>query len=446
METLRAAFADRPRPLLSYGVPFEKSLQKHIDDLFHAFRIYIICSGSLASNTDVLDRIEKAIGKDKIVGTRIGMKSHTYWSEILEIVNEARSVDVDLILTIGAGSLTDGGKVVALIYILRRFVLLLYYTNVYSTNTIHHLQIQKHINNSPNQQSLSNNIHTETDLSTLPAGPNQRPEIHPPKTPLISIPTTLSAGEYSHFAGATHDKTYHKHYFQSPTRGPELVILDPALTTTTPDSIWLSTGVRAIDHCIETFVAVKGNSEKKDRLALHALGLLVPGLLGCKADRGDEGARLQCQLGSVDAMAACTGGDAVELGASHGIGHQLGPVGVGHGETSCVLLPAVCKFNARYGANVERQERMKGFLLGMREVGEVLGRRGLDGEKVDLGDVLDAVIRELGMPRSLKEVGVGRKLLDELAEKSLQDRWCKTNPVPLTEKSQVLEILEMVLE
>jgi alcohol dehydrogenase class IV len=95
---------------------------------------------------------------------------------------------------------------------------------------------------------------------------------------------------------------------------------------------------------------------------------------------------------------------------------------------------------------VERQERLKEFLLGMREVEEVLGRRGLDREQVDLGDVMDAVIRELGMPRSLREVGLGRELLDELAEKSLHDRWCKSNPVPLTEKSQVLEILETVLE
>ncbi|QRD81644.1 aconitate hydratase mitochondrial precursor [Aspergillus flavus] len=360
METLRTAFADRPRPLLSYGVPFETAAAKHINDLFHASRVYIICSSSLSRNTDVLDRLNTSIGKNKIVGTRIGMRSHTYWSEILEIVHEARDSGADLILTIGAGSLTDGAKVVAL--------------------------------------ALSNNVQTKADLSKLPVTPSQQATIHAPTIPIISIPTTLSAGEYSNFAGATDDTTQRKHTFQSPLKGPELVILDPSLTTTTPDSIWLSTGIRAVDHCIETFVAVEHTSEKTDRLALHALGLLVPGLLGCKVDKGDVEARLQCQLGSVDAMAACTAG--VQLGASHGIGHQLGP----------------------------------------------LGRRGLDATKVDLGDVLDVVIRELGMPRSLKDVGVGRDQLDQLAENSLHDRWCKTNPVPLTEKSQILEILEMVVE
>jgi alcohol dehydrogenase class IV len=192
--------------------------------------------------------------------------------------------------------------------------------------------------------------------------------------------------------------------------------------------------------------AIHGTSEKTDKHALHALDLLVPGLLRCKHDPSATEARLQCQLGAVDAMAALTGSSPVDLGASHGIGHQLGPLGVGHGETSCILLPAVCKFNAKHGANREQQERVRQFLVRNGEVGRVLRERGVDADTADLGDVLDAVIRELGMPRSLKEVGVGSDKLDELAANSLHDRWCKTNPVPLTDKEQVLEILEMVVE
>jgi alcohol dehydrogenase class IV len=123
----------------------------------------------------------------------------------------------------------------------------------------------------------------------------------------------------------------------------------------------------------------------------------------------------------------------------------LGPLGVGHGETSCILLPAVCKFNAAKGANVSRQARVHKFLTENPLVGEVLKKYKVEPNSSDLGDVLDAVIRELGMPRSLKDVGVGRDKLDLLAENSLHDRWCQTNPVPLKEKSQVLEILEMVV-
>jgi alcohol dehydrogenase class IV len=90
----------------------------------------------------------------------------------------------------------------------------------------------------------------------------------------------------------------------------------------TPDSIWLSTGVRAIDHCVESLCAIEGTTPESDELARRALSLLVPGLLRCKKSREDREAHLQCQLGSIDAMAACTGGS-IELGASHGIGHQV---------------------------------------------------------------------------------------------------------------------------
>lgn len=176
-------------------------------------------------------------------------------------------------------------------------------------------------------QALANNVHTTSDLSTLAEGPNRRSTINPPTVPIISIPTSLSAGEYSNFAGGTDDATRRKHSFQHPTRGPALVILDPALAATTPDSIWLSTGIRAVDHCVETLCSTMGYDET-DELAEKALGKLVPGLLRCKRDKGDLEARLDCQLGSVDAMAACTGGfhgRTVELGASHGIGHQVCP-------------------------------------------------------------------------------------------------------------------------
>lgn len=118
METFRPAFVDRPRPLLSYGIPFPESVSRHVVDTFHAERVYVICSGSLAKNTDSLARIAETLKKVKveIVGKRIGMKSHTLWSEVLEITEDARACSADLILTIGGGTLTDGAKVIAFVY------------------------------------------------------------------------------------------------------------------------------------------------------------------------------------------------------------------------------------------------------------------------------------------------------------------------------------------
>lgn len=106
-------------------------------------------------------------------------------------------------------------------------------------------------------------------------------------------------------------------------------------------------------------------------------------------------------------------------------------------------MPAVMRFNKP--VNEAKQTKVLQTLWAEPAVEDVLKRRGVEREGGDLADVLDALFRELGMPRSLKEVGVGRGLLQGLAEGSLSDRYCKSNPVPLRERGQVLEILEMVV-
>ena len=105
------------------------------------------------------------------------------------------------------------------------------------------------------------------------------------------------------------------------------------------------------------------------------------------------------------------------------------------------MLPAVCKWNAAQGANNARQQACIDILMADTEVRRLMG----SCKSADLGDILDAVIRELGMPRTLKEKGIGRDKFDLLAENSLKDQWIKTNAKPITEKSQVMEILEMVV-
>lgn len=114
-ETIRPAFTNRERPLLSYGIAFPAAAARHVTETFNASRVYVICSGSLARNTDALDKLTAALGPGKVVGHRIGMQSHTLWSEVLEIVEDARNVQADLLLTLGAGTLTDGAKIAAFV-------------------------------------------------------------------------------------------------------------------------------------------------------------------------------------------------------------------------------------------------------------------------------------------------------------------------------------------
>lgn len=86
------------------------------------------------------------------------------------------------------------------------------------------------------------------------------------------------------------------------------------------------------------------------------------------------------------------------------------------------------------------------MLIQSQEVRGLIEKSGKSVDDTDLGDILDLVIRALGMPRTLNEVGVGREKLDSLAQNTLTDPWSPTNPEPITTKEQVLEILEMVVE
>jgi alcohol dehydrogenase class IV len=99
-------------------------------------------------------------------------------------------------------------------------------------------------------------------------------------------------------------------------------------------------------------------------------------------------------MGVVEAVQGLKSG--LPMGGSHGIGHQLGPLGVGHGETSCILLPAVLKYN--YAHSDEKVRTLQGKILGVfwgdGTITEVLTKRGLKKETADAGDVVGAVISE----------------------------------------------------
>lgn len=112
-EVYSAAF-DSGYPHISYGLPFPQACAKHIDETFHASKVYIIASGSLSRNTDHVKDLEAALG-NKVVGVRNGMQPHTLWSECLSIIAQCRDLQADLIVTLGAGSLTDAAKIISLV-------------------------------------------------------------------------------------------------------------------------------------------------------------------------------------------------------------------------------------------------------------------------------------------------------------------------------------------
>ncbi|KAK3683004.1 alcohol dehydrogenase [Podospora appendiculata] len=409
----------KPKPFVSIGLPFAQACKHHAAETFGAKRVYIIVSSSISKTSSFTD-LKDALG-DSVVGVRYGIRPHVPWTDVLEVAADLRDLAADLIVTLGAGSLTDGAKVAAL--------------------------------------AVANSAFTLDALDKLHIGanPKQRATLQACTIPTINIPTSLSGGEYNTSGGATDARNHRKSAFRHPSSGAQLVILDPALTVSTPERVWLSSGMRAIDHCVEGLCSLwfrpgEGGGEGEDsRKAeveawlVKGLSLLLPSLLVTKRHPNDLDARRSEMLGVIEPFRAFQSG--VSMGASHGIGHQLGPLGVGHGETSCVMLPSVLRWNRDNGDAwvVARQRKVLDVFWSDPTVEDALKRRGLSRDTAGAGDVVAAFVDELGMPACLRDVGVGRDQLRDLARNAMTDRDIPTNPVAIGRVEQVAEILEMAL-
>jgi maleylacetate reductase len=275
---------------------------------------------------------------------------------------------------------------------------------------------------------MSNAIESPEDLDRLATrvhadGRIERPEFHAPTVPCTVISTTLSAGEFSALAGCTDTAKGMKENFLHPQASPRSVILDPALTLHTPEWLWLSTGIRAVDHAVEDLCSIN-TQPISEATSFQALRLLGRGLRAVKKDPANLDARLDCQLGAWMSIIGSSAG--VHKGASHGIGHVLGgTAGVPHGYTSCVMLPHVLRFNQ--SVNAVQQQR----------VSEALG----DPDKPAC-EVVAELVAQLGLPSTLSEVGVQAQMLDLIAHNAMHDRLIHTNPRKIHGPEDVRRILD----
>jgi maleylacetate reductase len=242
---------------------------------------------------------------------------------------------------------------------------------------------------------------------------------------MVAIPTTLSAAEFTAFAGVTDVSRRSKEGYGHPLLAPRAVVLDPAMTLSTPPQLWFSTGMKAVDHAVEQ-LCNPVRSPYADALAEAGLKRLAPqGLLATKAHPGDLDARLECQLGMWLAMAGASAGRG--LGASHAIGHTLGgSFGVPHGLTSCVALPAVLRWNE--GVANDRQ-KLVAALMGNPEL--------------SASDAVRALAHALDLPTDLAAIGIGPGQFRAIAEHTLHDRGIRSNPRPIKGADDIIEILEL---
>ncbi|CAJ2505747.1 Uu.00g131410.m01.CDS01 [Anthostomella pinea] len=399
----------KAKPYVSHGLSFEKACAHHAEQTFHASRVYVIVSKSI-SKTPAFTALKEALG-DKLVGVRYGILPHTPWGDVFELTADLKAKEVDLIITLGGGSISDGVKLA------RLFVA----NGVTTTQGV--------------------DVLWEKCNSMMGSQPAERDDVKPATIPCINVPTTLSGGEFTPAGGATDPKTHHKRVLRHESMYADIVVFDPSLSVSTPAHVWLSTGVRAVDHCIEGLYANAPDARPEISPELiNALRTLLVSLLQTKKNWYDTEARLKSMLAVKDSIKGVFNG----IGASHGIGHQLGPMGVGHGETSCVMLPYVLKYNWQHGDEKVRDQLrpVLGAFWDEPTVVEQLDLKDLDRGSADPGDLVAAFVEALGMPRSLGHFGVGKDRFELLADNAMED-WCTiANPVKL-DKAQVVEILQM---
>ena len=340
-----------------------------------AERVVVVTSPSLARVSPVPGQIAATLGQ-QCAGMFDGVQPHTPAPTAEALAEMLRATRADLVISLGGGSPIDTVKVALAM--------------------------------------LASGAGRASDVSGQPA----RWSLPPVRQ--IAVPTTLSGAEFSDLGGVTDPATLIKGGVAGPGIGPMEVILDPELTLYTPRDLWLSTGIRAVDHAIETICSV-APTPYTDALALAGLTQLASSLRVTARSPDNLPARLQSQQA---VWMASAGLDRTPFGASHGIGHQLGAVaGLPHGVCSCVLLPAVLDWNLGWTESAQAR------------VASALG-------SASASDGVRALLRDLDLPVQLRQLGVNSDQLDVIAQTSLQNRWVRTNPRTIATAAEVRQILE----
>lgn len=222
--------------------------------------------------------------------------------------------------------------------------------------------------------------------------------------PQVTISTTLSAGEFTAGAGITDEAAHTKEIAVDPRVLPTFVILDPEVTMHTPERLWLASGVKALDHALEALWA-RRPSPFSDALAEESVRLLFQHLPRT-AGSGDLEPRAACQIA---AWLGITAVSATGMRLSHFLSYELGSAWhIPHGETSCILLPAVMRHLAP--VSLEGQVRIAQAM----EVPVDPAHPAVAADAA--ADALESFIAGMGLPTRLHEAGGRAEDLDSVAD------------------------------
>jgi len=352
-------------------------------------RALLVSSRTLSRKEDAAKKIGAAM-KGTLIGIYDDIEPHAPLPSVLKLAAVMREERPDIVVTLGGGSVIDTVKVASL--------------------------------------AKEANATTPEELITIRAVVNEAGEQVSPFQPdslirQIDVPTTLSGAEFGIIGGGVDTERNVKDIYKHPQLCAETIIYDPELARLTPNDLWISTGMRAIDHAVET-IQSRGAFAFTDGPALNALRLFGANLKAGDQKSMDLGALQSCQLA---VWSSTIGLGRIPYGGSHGMGHQLGAIsGVPHGLCSCVLLPAVLKYNE-----------------GMAPEKDALISAALGTPDLTASEAVRTLIRRLGLPDNLQSVGVKREHLEKIASASLGTYFVENNLRPIRSVDDAMTILDV---
>ncbi len=370
---------------VAFGVPIADALPEAALRL-SARRLAVVTTNSLAGSGGLAEVVRNILGP-KFHSVVAGIHSHTPRADVVRVIKALEGADG--VVTIGGGSVCDSAKAARL--------------------------------------CLSNGITDAVGMDRLrpynKAKGSEPDGTISPSLPFIAVATTLSAAEFTSAAGVTDERGPRKQVFVYPGLAPDIVILDPQVTRQTPPKLWFSTGIRALDHALETWCSTNP-TPLSDAHSSYAARLLITSLPKVFDSPNDIPARLDCMKGAWLSILGPASG--VKAGASHGIGHALGgTAGMPHGETSCVMLPHVLRYNA--SVNGDRQAVIAA---------------SVGNPTTPLADIVAGLISHLGLPTRIRDTGVSETVMAAVAEAALDDPLLASNPRPIKSLTDLQLLLE----
>ncbi len=243
------------------------------------------------------------------------------------------------------------------------------------------------------------------------------PKITDAVAPLIAVPTTAGTGSEVARGAIVIVDDGRKLGFHSWHLMPKAAILDPDLTLALPPGLTAATGMDAIAHCLETFMAPAVNPPA-DGVALDGLARGWAHIERATRDGQDREARWNMMSASMQGALAFQKG----LGCVHSLSHSLGGVDprLHHGTLNAMFLPAVVLFNAP-APSIQDERRLQ-------RMAQAIGLAGCDAQGQALADAIRALNARLGLPSGLAAMGVTPDLFERVIDGAMADHCHKTNP------------------